>query len=185
MYAMAEILFLCTGNLCRSPSAAWFFSRCVQEGGPDGVTVSSAGILAEPGSRVPERLATEGRAVGLDLSGHDPRRVLPADLVRADLIVGMAREHVREVILKDTAFFPRAFTLRELVRRGRERGQRDGEPLGAWLARLHAGRRPMDLIGDSGADDIADPMGGTSEQFRHMLAETAALSEELYELMWP
>ena len=54
----------------------------------------------------------------------------------------MAREHVRHAAVLLPDGWPRAFTLRELLRRGRQAGARaPGEPFGDWLTR--AGRRPQ------------------------------------------
>src|SRR4029077_847666 len=85
--------------------------------------VSSAGMLGRGQPPPPEVLAVmAGR--GCDVTGHRSRRVAPEDLAEADLVVGMAREHVRHaaVLLPDA--WPRTFTLRELVTRGRQAGAR-------------------------------------------------------------
>ncbi|HEU5418307.1 MAG TPA: hypothetical protein VFV41_11515, partial [Streptosporangiaceae bacterium] len=104
---------------------------------------------------------------------------------RADLIVAMAREHLRHAAVTDPAAWPRAFTLRELVRRGGETGpRRPGEPLAGWLGRAHAGRSRMALLGDSPADDIADPMGGAPGEYARTAAELQALTGRLAELGW-
>jgi len=181
---MPEVLFLCTGNLCRSPSAAWFLAERIRKSGPDNMTVASAGTL---GSVIgpPEALLKEGAAFGLDLAGHVPRRMEAGDIRRADLVIGMAREHVREAVLMDTESFGRSFTLREIVRRGHEVGPRSpDQTLDDWLMRLHGTRRHLDLIGTSGPDDIPDPMGGSSEGFRQMLTEVEALTSALHSLFW-
>ena len=49
---MATVLFVCTGNLCRSPSAEWFLTQRVQATGPDNVTVASAGTMQAAGGRL-------------------------------------------------------------------------------------------------------------------------------------
>ena len=179
-----DVLFVCTGNLCRSPSAAWFLAQRLLQNGPEDVTVESAGTLGASFDP-PQRLLKEGVAFGMDLSGHVPRKVDTNSIHRADLVVGMAREHLREVVLDDPPSFAKTFTLREVVRRGTERGPRNpGEPLVEWLERINAGRRHLDMIGDSPQDDIPDPMGGSSEDFRQMLTEVEALTRSLYALVW-
>jgi protein-tyrosine phosphatase len=181
---MSEVLFVCTGNICRSPAAAGLLRRRVPHDGPDGVTTTSAGTLGATGDP-PQLLVEEGAAFGLDLSGHRPRRVEADDVRRAGLVIGMAREHVREVVLMDKTSFTKTFTLREIVRRGCEVGPRPvDEPLDEWLLRAHDGRRHVDLIGDSAQDDIADPMGGSSEDYRRMLTDVDALTGALHSLIW-
>jgi protein-tyrosine phosphatase len=153
--------------------------------GPDDVTVTSAGVYGAP-AEPPDVLVKEGLAFGLDLSRHTPRRIDAASIARADLIVGMEREHVREVVLADTSSFSKVYTLREIVRRGEQKGHRDGgESLADWLERVSMGRRHLDLVGDSPIDDISDPMGGTPQQFRQMLTDVQALTRRLYLLIWP
>ena len=180
-----HVLFVCTGNLCRSPSAEGFFAQLVAEHGPEGVTVSSVGIrgsLRPP----PSQLLEEGAAFGLDLSEHESHQLDPSDIAGSDLIIGMARDHVREVIVADSTAFSKTYTLREIVRRGRAKGPRyPGEPLFEWLLRLGAGRRPMDLVGEAPQDDTPDPMGGENEDFRLMLEEIEASTRFLYSLIWP
>jgi protein-tyrosine phosphatase len=188
-----NILFVCTGNLCRSPSAAAFFERWVAQGQGQGyatddpahITVESTGMLGST-SEVPTRLVKEAEAFGLTLDEHISTRISRSDIRRVDLVVAMAREHVREIVLADNGAFPKTFTLREIVRRGQEKGPRQpGETLERWLQRLNAGRRHLDLIGDSPEDDIKDPMGGRSAEFHDMLVEVEALTRALYGLIWP
>ncbi|HWE68536.1 MAG TPA: hypothetical protein VG298_17985 [Acidimicrobiales bacterium] len=182
---MTDVLFVCTGNLCRSPSAAWFFRQLLDRRGPEGVTVESSGVLGSTNDP-PKRLIREGAAFGLDLKDHVPSKITLPEITRADLIIGMAREHVREVVLADTPAFAKTFTLREIVRRGRESGpRRDEESLTDWLGRIGSGRRHLDLIGDSSSDDTPDPMGGFSEDFRRMLQELDELTRVLHGLIWP
>ena len=182
---MDDVLFLCTGNLCRSPSAELFLKQQLARAGTTDVTVHSAGTMGASFGP-PEPLIDEGRGFGVDLSGHVPRQVDPDMTGAADLLVGMSREHVREVVLADPPLFGITFTLREIVRRGTETGHRKaGEALGEWLARLHAGRRHADLIGDSPDDDIVDPMGGAPEDYRLMLMDVRSLTQSLRNLAWP
>ena len=54
---------------------------------------------------------------GLDISSHRSRTMSRQLLAEADLVVGMAREHVREAVLAVPDLWARAFTLKELVRR--------------------------------------------------------------------
>ena len=172
---MAVVLFVCTGNLCRSPSAEGFLAQRLSELGPPDVTVESAGTTGTT-IAIPRNFCGAA-AYGLDLGSHVPRKVDSDTIARADLIIGMARSHVREIVVSDPSSFTRAFTLREIVRRGTEKGKRGRlQPVNEWLGEIGAGRRHQDLLGESPVDDIPDPMGGTSQDYRAMLAEVAALT---------
>jgi len=87
-----NVLFVCTGNICRSPLAAALLLRALKERGVD-VTVTSAGTGAWDGAPASEGAYLVGLERGLDLSGHRAR-LLSRELVeQADLILTMARHH--------------------------------------------------------------------------------------------
>ena len=182
---MAEVLFVCTGNRCRSPSAALLLRQQLGDVGTEDVRVLSAGTVgADVGP--PRPLVQEGRAFGIDLAAHVPRMVDPDMILAADLVVGLTREHVRHTVLAVPSSFPRTFTVREIVRRGLHTGPRGAaEDLGAWLARLHDGRFLTDHMGASPDDDIIDPLGGRRDDYRRMLTEVSALTQTLRHLAWP
>ncbi len=147
------------------------------------VHVHSAGLLAG-GRPASEHGVAVMRARGLDLTGHRSRR-MTAELLRdADLVIAMAREHVREAVVLEPDAFPRTFTLRELVRRARGRPRRPGEHLRDWAARLHDGRTRRDLLGVSSDDDIADPIGGSPQRYAATADELEELIGRVVELGW-
>src|SRR5881296_3389451 len=87
-----HVLFVCTGNICRSPLAASLLERALKERGIE-VTVTSAGTGAWDGAPASEGAYLVGLEQGLDLSGHRAR-LLTRDLVEeSDLILTMARHH--------------------------------------------------------------------------------------------
>ena len=181
--AMTEILVLCTANVCRSPMAQKLLNRELAALG-EPVMVRSAGSLGS-GAPPPAEVVAAMASYGLDVSGHRSYRVAGEDLARSDLVLAMAREHLRDAVVAVPAAWPRAFTLRELVRRGADIGRRrPGETLPGWLARAHEGRSRMALLGDSPADDIADPMGGSPGEYAQTAAELQILSRRLADLGW-
>lgn len=121
--------------------------------------VGSAGLMTGGHPATPDSVAVMAER-GLDIRRHMSCQ-LTADIAQsANLILGMTRQHVREACVSYGALLQRAFTLREIVRRGEAAGpRRDGETLYMWLARVGAGRRPENLVGDSAEDDVADPIG--------------------------
>jgi protein-tyrosine phosphatase len=182
--AVAAVLFVCTGNLCRSPVAAGLLSRRLTHDGPADVRVDSAGTLHTVGPP-PAPLLAEAAAFGLDLEHHVPKQMTPDDISGADLVLGMTRDHVRQIVLTDLAVFGRTFTLRDFVRRAMDVGPRSAAaPIDEWLARVHHGRRHLDVVGESSQDDVADPMGGPAQGYRTMLKQVSSLTDALYTLTW-
>src|ERR1700733_95175 len=126
------------------------------------VPVASAGPLGG-GRPPPPEVVSVMAARGIDVTGHRSRIVTADDLAAADLILGLAREHVRHAAVLLPGGGPRAFTIRELARRGRQAGARaPGEPLGDWLTRAADGRRRPHLLGNPPAAAAAEPAGGAT-----------------------
>jgi protein-tyrosine phosphatase len=162
--------------------AAALLGARLQKAGVD-AHVHSAGMLydGKPATDFGIQVMAERE---IDTSGHRSRRMKGELLASADLVVGMARRHVREAVAAQPDSWKRAFTLKELVRLGEERGPRaPGQPLSEWLAVLHAGRRVPDLLGDSDADDVADPIGGPRRAYERTAAELDDLTDRLARLL--
>ena len=88
-----SVLFVCTGNICRSPLAEVLLRHALGDRGVEGIDVSSAGTGAWDGAPASEGAYLVGVESGLDLSSHRAR-LLTRDLVQdADLILTMARHH--------------------------------------------------------------------------------------------
>jgi protein-tyrosine phosphatase len=148
------------------------------------VEVDSAGTMQATG-RPPAALQVEAAAFGISLEGHQPAQMTAPALAAADLVLGLARQHVRETVVLVPSAFARSFTLREFVRRAEQVGPRGAEqPMAQWLTSVHGDRRHLDLVGDSEVDDIPDPMGGPPEGYRAMLTEVSALVDALHALAW-
>ena len=143
--------------------------------------VHSAGLLQD-GEVAPRHNVDVLAALGIDIAPHRSRRMTCDMLAEADLVIGMARHHVREAAALVPEAWPRAFTLKELVRRGEQVGPRGERPLADWLRDVGAGRRPAQLFGESEADDVFDPIGGSRKVYERTAAEIDRLVERLVDL---
>ncbi len=139
-----------------------------------------SGVPASPGS------VRAMAARGLDLRHHRSRTMTAEQLTGADLVICMARRHLREAVLAFPEAWPRTFTLKELVQRGELVGPRPpGLALQAWLDQVGEGRRTTDLVGDDPADDVEDPIGLPDSAYETTAAELAELIQRLVDLAFP
>ncbi|MGI8793002.1 MAG: hypothetical protein ACR2H3_07485 [Acidimicrobiales bacterium] len=179
-----DILFLCTGNICRSPMAEGLLRKRLADRRYD-ATVHSAGLSLQdqPASQFGIEVMA---ARGVDTSAHRSRIFTRQMIAGADLVIGMARTHVREAVVAEGEAWARAYTLKEIVRRGTATGPRQrGQKLDEWLALVHEGRSHHDLLGADRADDVADPIGGTKAMYETTATEIDDLVERLANLAFP
>lgn len=88
-----NLLFVCTGNTCRSPLAEVLGRREAARRGRNDVTCASAGTEAFPGQPAAEAGVAVAAAHGLDLSGHRSTLLDRERVEWADRIVAMTRGH--------------------------------------------------------------------------------------------
>jgi protein-tyrosine-phosphatase len=92
-----RVLFVCTGNTCRSPLAEAIARREVKKRGWHHVEVASAGTSAHPGEAASAGSLQAASAHGLDLSSHVARRLDPSIVEQADVVLTMSTSHLGAV----------------------------------------------------------------------------------------
>lgn len=91
---MARLVFVCWGNICRSPMAERVARRMVEEKGLD-IEVESFGVSdEEAGNPIDRRAARTLIAAGYDAEGHRARRIGAAELEDVDLVVAAEQLHI-------------------------------------------------------------------------------------------
>jgi protein-tyrosine phosphatase len=93
--AKVKVLFVCMGNICRSPTAHGVFRRLVEEAGlHEHIEIDSAGTHAYHVGEPPDTRAQEtARRRGIDLSDLRARRAAPEDFLEYDYVLAMDQEN--------------------------------------------------------------------------------------------
>jgi len=126
-----RILFVCTGNTCRSPLAAAAAQRLLEARGWDAVA-ESAGVAAVEDAPASDAARAAAREAGLDLESHRAR-LLTGPLVRAaDLVLAMGAGHLEFIRVLSPEAAGRVFRLRDYATRGEAPGDVQ-DPYGAGL----------------------------------------------------
>jgi protein-tyrosine phosphatase len=166
------VLFVCTGNICRSPVAEAIARRELARHPGAALRVSSAGSHALEGNPAASRMLVAASTRGADLQWHHARELTRRRVRAAGLILCMAEEHRPFVLAYDRAAARRTFVLAAFARAASQ---------WEWLAKSPA--ELVDLAADQAGrtlpgDDIDDPLGHPQEAY-------AACAERLDALVTP
>ena len=165
------VLFVCTGNICRSPTAEALARRELERHPGVPIQVSSAGSHALEGNPAASRSMLAAATRGASLERHFARELTRRRVRAADLILCMAAEHRPFVLSYDRAAAGRTFLLATFARVA---GQWD------WLATSPAGLVALaaEHAREQDGDDIDDPLGQSPDAY-------AACAERLDGLVTP
>ena len=89
-----RILFICSGNICRSPMAAEYARHRASQTGLSHLLVDSAGTLGIEGAPASDEAVVTLRTAGLDLTHHRSRGLRKDDITRSELILVMEHRHL-------------------------------------------------------------------------------------------
>jgi len=160
-----HVLFVCTGNICRSPTAERLTCAFAAEHGL-GLNASSAGTRAVIGYGMEPTAAEVLRSMGGDPEGFRARQLSPAIVGDADLILTMTTRHRDRVLAESPQAMRRTFTLLEA-------GRLLAVPVEAdTLAQRLAQARGQQPRGER-VNDIADPIGLDYATFEAVGAQVA------------
>jgi protein-tyrosine phosphatase len=165
------VLFVCTGNICRSPTAEALARRELDRHPGAPIQVSSAGSHALEGNPAASRSMLAASTRGASLERHFARELTRRRVRSAGLVLCMAAEHRPFVLSYDRSAADRTFLLASFARVA---GQWD------WLA-----SSPAELVAlaaehatERDGDDIEDPLGHPAEVY-------ATCAERLDSLVTP
>lgn len=173
-----RLLFVCTGNICRSPVAERLLDAGLRSLGlPDLVEVRSAGTQAAVGRAIHPASAEALIALGGDAGDFAARQLTADEVASADLVLTMTRSHRRAVLALDPRGLRRTFTLIEAADLTRiadlapvrsSTAEDRGKVLVAQLAAARARRHGTD------ADDVPDPINQPAAVHRSVADRIAA-----------
>jgi len=97
---MIKVLFVCTGNICRSPTAEGVFRKYVNDAGlSEKIYIESAGLLDyHEGDNADRRTQTHAIKRGYDLSEILSRPIVRDDFVNYDYLIAMDGSHLKAMI---------------------------------------------------------------------------------------
>jgi len=178
----ARVLFVCTGNLCRSPMAAGLAQAAL---GDDGrVIFRSAGFVkaGRPATREAVKVMAE---LGVDISRHRSALVKDAIVSNPDLIICMTCQHLRSTVDLKPSLLARTFTFAELVDLCERYGARaESQPLAGYLEHIGSSRNIAELSRSSGRGDISDPIGKSLAAYQQCAGELHKLTRSIVENLW-
>lgn len=171
----STILFVCTGNVCRSPYMEYQLREMLAGTGARGLPIASAGTRALRGYPMAEFLTERLHTRGVDATDFRSTQLTRETLEQAGIVVTATREHRTEVVRYGNELAARTFTLAQLARLlsvgasySAER-RADGQPVSAAdVASAAVAARGLRAGSASIDDDLDDPWQRSRRTYRRV-----------------
>ena len=159
-----RILFICTANICRSPSAELLARTRF---GEDRLVFRSAGFL-DAGQSCPPDLVSVLADHGIDASAHRSYRLDESSIAAADLLLTMESSHVQKATMLSSAAFAKTVPLKEAALVAGELGP-GRLTIDEVLEAVNLDRDPRRYLGPRW--DVDDPYGRRTKAYRRAVEE--------------
>ncbi|MCL2375806.1 MAG: low molecular weight protein arginine phosphatase [Defluviitaleaceae bacterium] len=118
---MKNVLFVCTGNTCRSPMAAALANKMFERRGIVAAKASSCGIFATDGTKASKNALTALKnCYGIDISGHIAKMTDEATLADAYVIMTMTTGHKSHLCTIYPEFTDKIYAMKDICATGRD-----------------------------------------------------------------
>ena len=111
--SVIRVLFVCTGNTCRSPMAEIILKSKIKNAGLKGVRVSSAGLSAVNGDKMSKNSFVALKKLGLTAYGFKSKALDVKTILKNDLIICMTENHKRA-----RALYPNVYSVNDFTKLG-------------------------------------------------------------------
>lgn len=141
-----NILFVCTGNTCRSPMAEGIARKIATEKGLKNLVISSAGTAAIDGAPATDYAIAAASHWDIDIGKHRSKPLSRQLVEQADLILAMGHEHVRQISNLDGSAKNKTYLLKGFPNQYSKSQAQVDDPIGGTLEQYNQTFLELDEI---------------------------------------